>query len=194
MYSARLAFHQAIVGTCILRTYQRAHIHTYHIQYARAKTIPLTIGAIGRAVGGAAVGVKEATGEGGPVVEGTAAVVVVLVELRPGPRHGPGAVGLEEELVLPALDSKPAALAPVLAPGVADEPVPDGGVVVTVVTVETGGVKVDGAARGTQVQKIYRSILGRLSSDEGWVGFVSVPNIEPLSIRARCQTGLRIKS
>lgn len=52
-------------------------------------------------------------------------VVVVGLELRPRPGHGPRAVGLEQELVLPALDAEPTALAPVLAPRVADDPEPE---------------------------------------------------------------------
>lgn len=65
-------------------------------------------------------------GRRGPVVRGgRPAVVVVLVELGPGPGHRPGAVGLEQELVLAALDAEPSALPPVLAPGVADEPEPE---------------------------------------------------------------------
>lgn len=78
------------------------------------------------------VRVRGATG--GPVAAETAGglgavggrpAVVARVQLRPRPGHGPGAVGLEEELVLAALDAEPPTLAPVLAPGVADEPVPD---------------------------------------------------------------------
>ena len=41
-----------------------------------------------------------------------------------GVGHGPGAVRLEEQLVLSPLEAEPSALAPVLAPRVAHDPEP----------------------------------------------------------------------
>lgn len=49
---------------------------------------------------------------------------MMRVKLGPRPGNSPGAVGLEQELVLSALDAEPTSFAPVLAPRVTHDPKP----------------------------------------------------------------------